>query len=65
MADGVWKGVYHQVFGYFRQLLHASFFEQSIPSMGKVDGKEKTRGKGGGRGEEKKRKECNNGYSGH
>ena len=33
MADGVWKGVYSQVFGHFKQLSISKFFDPSTPSM--------------------------------
>ena len=51
MADGVWKGVYPQIFGHSKQLLLNKFFDPSTPSMRKVDDREK------------KRKDC--GFSGH
>ena len=35
MADGVWKGVYPQVLGRFRQLSLNKFFDPSAPSMKK------------------------------
>ena len=35
MGDGVWKGVYPQVFGVSRQLSLNKFFDQSTPSMRK------------------------------
>ena len=35
MAEGVWKGVYPQVFGYSKQLSQNKFFDPSIPSMRK------------------------------
>ena len=42
MADGVWKGIYPQVFGHSGQLLQNKFFDPSTPSMRKVDnGEEK------------------------
>ena len=37
MADGVWKGVYLQVFGRSRQLSLNKFFDPSTLSMRKVD----------------------------
>ena len=56
MADGVWKGVYPQVFGHSKQLLLNKFFDPSTPSMRKVrDGGEKKTGK----------KEKTDDYSGH
>ena len=33
MADGVWKGVYHQVFGHFKQRSLNKFFDPSTPSL--------------------------------
>ena len=54
MDDGVWKGVYPYFFGNSRQLSLKKFFDLSAPSMRKVDD-----------GEEKKRKENNDVYSGH
>ena len=46
MADGVWKGVYPEIFGRFKQLSQNKFFDLSTPSMRKGrDGGEK---KGGG-----------------
>ena len=41
MADGVWKGVYSQVFGHSKQLLLNKFFDSITPSMKKVEGGEK------------------------
>ena len=42
MAEGVWKGVYPQVFGCSKQLSLNKFFDQSTPSMRKgYDGGEK------------------------
>ena len=41
MADGVWKGVYPQVFGRSRQLLLNKFFDLSTPYMRKEDNGEK------------------------
>ena len=58
MADGVWKGVYSEVFGRSRQLLLNKFFYPSTPSMRKVDDEKKKKKK-------KKRKEKNDGFSGH
>ena len=50
MADGVWKGVYPQVFGHAKQLSLNKFFDPSTPSMRKGrDG-----GKNGGKKREKK-----------
>ena len=43
MADGVWKGVYPQVFGRSKQLSLNKFFDPSPPSMRKVDSGEKKR----------------------
>ena len=37
MADGVWKGVQPLVIGHFEPLLLNKFFDQSTPSMRKVD----------------------------
>ena len=50
MAEGVWKGVYPQVFGRSRQLSLNKFFDPSTPSMrkGRDGGKKKT-GKTGGK----------------
>ena len=45
MADGVWKGVYPQVFGRSHQLSLNKFFDPSGPSMRKVDDKEKEKKK--------------------
>ena len=40
-SDGVWKGMYPQVFGRSRQLLLNKFFDPSTPSMRKgCDGEE-------------------------
>ena len=59
MANGAWKGVHLQVFGHFRQLSLNKFFDQSTPSMRKLeDGEKKIRKK------ENKRKK-NVVYSGH
>ena len=52
MADGVWKGVYPQVFEHSKQLLLNKFFDPSTPPMRKVDDGEK-------------KKENNDVYSGH
>ena len=41
MADRVWKGVYPQVFGHYKQLLLNKFFDPSTPPMRKVDNGEK------------------------
>ena len=41
MANGVWKGVYLQVFGHSKQLSQNKFFDPSTPSMIKVDNGEK------------------------
>ena len=60
MANGVWKGVYPQVFGRFRQLSLNKFFDPSTPSMRKVEGREEKKEK-----KEKKKKENNDVYSGH
>ena len=35
MANGVWKGVYFQVFGHSKQLLRNKLFDPSTPSMQK------------------------------
>ena len=60
MAEGVWKGVYPQVFGHFKQLSLNKFFDPGTPSMRKVDdGEEKKKKK------EEKKKENNDVYSGH
>ena len=45
MADGVWKGVYPQVFGHSKQLSLNKFFDPSTPSMRKVDDGEKRKKK--------------------
>ena len=45
MPDGVWKGVFPQVFGPSKQLSLNKFFDPSIPSMRKVDDGEKKRKK--------------------
>ena len=53
MAEGVWKGVYPQVFGCSKQLSPNKFFDLSTPSMrkgrdrGKKREKEKTDEKSG------------------
>ena len=57
LADRVWKGVYPYVFGHSKQLSLNKFFDQSTPSMRKVDDGEKKR--------KKKEKENNDVYSGH
>ena len=60
MADGAWKGVYPQVFGHSKQLSLNKFFDQSTPSMRKVDdGEEKKKEK------KRKKRENNDVYSGH
>ena len=42
MADGVWKGVQPQVIGHFEPFFLNKSFDQSTPSMRKVDdGEEK------------------------
>ena len=41
MAEGVWNGVYPQVLGQTGLLLLNKFFDTSIPSMRKVDVREK------------------------
>ena len=47
MADGVWKGVYPQVFGHSKQLSLNKFFDPSTPSMRKGrDGGEKRKNGG-------------------
>ena len=44
MAEGVWKGVYPQVFGRSKQLSLNKFFDPSTPSMRKGrDGEKKTK----------------------
>ena len=45
MADGVWKGVYPQVFGHAKQLSLNKFFDPSTPSMrkGHIRGKKRKR----------------------
>ena len=56
MADGVWKGVYPQVFGHSKQLSLNRFFDPSPPSMRKGRDGGKTGEKNGGKmGEKKKR----------
>ena len=46
MAEGVWKGVYPQVFGRSKQLSLNKFFDPSTPSMRKGrNGEEKKNGK--------------------
>ena len=45
MADGVWKGVYPQIFGRSKQLSPNKFFDPSTPSMRKVDDGEKKKRK--------------------
>ena len=44
MADGVWNGVYPQVFGHSKQLSLNKFFDPSTPSMrkGREGGKTST-----------------------
>ena len=52
MAEGVWKGVYLQVFGRSKQLSLNKFFDPSTPSMRKGrNGEEtgKTEGEKGGK----------------
>ena len=64
MADGVWKGVYPQVFGHSKQLSLNKFVDPSTPSMRKVDDGEKKENKK--RKEKKEKKKENNGvFSGH
>ena len=41
MADGVWKGVYPQVFGHSKQLSLNKFFDPSTPSMRRGRDREK------------------------
>ena len=45
MADGVWKGVYPEVFGHSKQLSPNKLFDQSTSSMRK--------GRDGGNGEKR------------
>ena len=45
MADGVWKGVYPQVFGRSRQLSLNKFLDPSAPFMRKVDNEKDKREK--------------------
>ena len=33
IADGVWKGVFPQIFGHFKQLSQNKFFDPSTPSL--------------------------------
>ena len=56
MAEGVWKGVYPNVFGHSKHLSQNKFFDPSTPSMRK--------GYDGGK-TEKKRVEKNYKNSGH
>ena len=68
MAEGVWKGVYPQVFGRSKQLSLNKFFDPSTPSMRKGrDGEKKTGKTGEKKKKEKKKKEKENNdvYSGH
>ena len=58
MVAGVWKEVWPQVFGRSRQLSPKKFLDESLPSLRKVDNREK-------KGEKKKKREKNVGYSGH
>ena len=58
MANGVWKGVYPQVFGHSKQLSLNKFFDPSTPSMRKGRDGEKRERNG-----EKKEKTDN--HSGH
>ena len=58
MTDGVWKGVYPQVFGHSKQLSLNKFFDPSTPSMRKVDDGEEKKKK-------RKKRENNDVYSGH
>ena len=58
MAEGVWKGVYPQVFGRSRQLSLNKFFDPSTPSMRKgCDGEKKTGKKNGEKNGKKMRKD--------
>ena len=41
MADGVWKGVYPQIFGRSKQISQNKFFDPSTPSMRKGCDEEK------------------------
>ena len=43
MADGVWKGVYPQVFGHSKQPSQNKLFDLSTPFMSKVDDGEEKR----------------------
>ena len=54
MADGVWKGVYPQVFGRSKQLSLNKFFDLSTPFMRK-----------GRDGEKMEKMKNNDVYSGH
>ena len=45
MANGVWKGVYPEVFGRSKQLSLNKFFDPSTPSMGKGNSEGKERRK--------------------
>ena len=45
MADGVWEGVYPQIFGRSKQLSLNKFFDPSTPSMRKGRDGGKKRGK--------------------
>ena len=47
MADGVWKGIYPQLFGRSEQLLLNKFFDPSTPFMRKGRNGEKEYGKNG------------------
>ena len=62
MADRVWKCVYPQVFGHFKQLSLNKFFDPSTPSMRKVDDGEKKRKK---KKRKEKKKEKNVVFIGH
>ena len=62
MAEGVWKGVYSQVFGRSKQLSQNKFFDPSTPSMRKGRDGEKKTGKTEKTG---KKREKNDDYSGH
>ena len=50
IADGVWKGVYSEVFGRSKQLLLNKFFDPSPPSMRK--GRDRGGKTGGGKRKE-------------
>ena len=59
MADGVWKGIYPQVFGCSKQLLLNKFIDPSTPSMRK--GRDRGE-KNGGMGKKEEKNDENSGH---